>query len=145
MPYIDPKKQEEARKKWLADHKDYMHEYQKQYRRNNKEKCTAAKERYRQVQLERIRNWFDRYSKTMKCSHCPETHVGCLDFHHIDPNTKKASVREMMRGHHSFESLMEEVSKCEVLCSNCHRKLHWQERQSQERQSRERQSRERSR
>lgn len=139
MSYSDPEKQKESRQRWMSDNRDRMRDYHREYRRNNKEQYLASKERYRNTQLAKIKDWFEDYSQTMKCSHCPETHVACLDFHHIIPSTKRASVRDMMRGHHSFESLMEEVAKCEILCSNCHRKLHWQERQPTGRQSVERQ------
>src|SRR5260221_325425 len=65
----------------------------------------------------------DQIKSYFKCSHCPEQDSRCLDFHHLDPKTKlfcisTASVRI------STERILEEIKKCIVLCSNCHRKLH---------------------
>jgi hypothetical protein len=41
-----------------------------------------------------------------------------LDFHHLDPRTKKFSIA----GSHtrSWESLRQELDKCMLVCSNCH-------------------------
>jgi hypothetical protein len=63
-----------------------------------------------------------------KCARCPENHPACLDFHHIDPSTKDKS--RPSRLHQAFdiswsiERIKKEIDKCEILCSNCHRKEH---------------------
>jgi len=58
------------------------------------------------------------------CRECGERHPACLEFHHRDPAQKKfliASVAFRL----SDAKMLEEVEKCDVLCSNCHRKMHW--------------------
>lgn len=74
------------------------------------------------------REWFEDFKKTLKCEYCGENHVACLDFHHTDPSVKEFSVGSMI---HRFGKarILKEVEKCTVLCSNCHRKLHWKEKQ----------------
>ena len=57
------------------------------------------------------------------CIECGESDIRCLDFHHIDPATKKYSI-SLLRQRGSARKLIEECKKCVVLCSNCHRKLH---------------------
>ena len=59
------------------------------------------------------------------CSECGEDHPATLDFHHTDPNTKEHHPADL-RG--SKARFLAEIEKCVVLCSNCHRKLHWRER-----------------
>jgi hypothetical protein len=54
---------------------------------------------------------------------CGEKHPAALDFHHTDPSTKKASVGSLNMD--SIAAINAEIAKCIVLCSNCHRKLHW--------------------
>ena len=49
-----------------------------------------------------------------------------LDFHHIDPTKKEKNLSNMIRSN-SFKSVLQEIEKCIVLCSNCHRDLHYQE------------------
>lgn len=46
----------------------------------------------------------------------------CFDFDHINPNEKLMNVSRMIGNHSSFEKIIDEVSKCQLLCSNCHRK-----------------------
>lgn len=59
----------------------------------------------------------------MKCSRCPENHPACLDFHHICGNKTK-NVAKMVTEKLSMKTIMQEIAKCIVLCSNCHRKEH---------------------
>lgn len=66
--------------------------------------------------------WFTEYKSTLKCSRCPENHPACLDFHHLNPNEKDFSVTAIANGTYSKKRIMKEIEKCEVLCSNCHRK-----------------------
>ncbi len=49
--------------------------------------------------------------------------VGALDFHHLDPTTKKFRVGN--GNTKSYESDIEEVDKCILVCSNCHREIHY--------------------
>ncbi len=57
-----------------------------------------------------------------KCTLCGyNKYVGSLDFHHIDPNTKKYG---LSRGFSlSYEKLLEEAKKCILLCKNCHQEV----------------------
>lgn len=57
------------------------------------------------------------------CVRCEESDLACLDFHHKDNGeTKEADIATMRRL--SIKRLLVEIAKCEVLCSNCHRKHH---------------------
>jgi len=64
-----------------------------------------------------------------KCSVCG--YIKCieaLEFHHVDPNTKelKLNTRGIERSK-SFNSQKQELDKCILLCSNCHREKHYNE------------------
>ena len=52
--------------------------------------------------------------------------TACFDFHHLEDKEK-----ELSKLIHSWSSkyglIIQELKKCIVLCSNCHRKLHWKE------------------
>lgn len=72
--------------------------------------------------------FYEDFKSTLKCSKCNENHPATLDFHHLDKNKKEYDVASMMCRGYSVEKVMTEVNKCIVLCSNCHRKLHWEER-----------------
>ena len=72
------------------------------------------------------RAWFKDYKSRLSCSVCPEHHPACLDFHHIDPSKKKWAIAQMVHKI-SLKSLKDEIAKCVVLCANCHRKKHHEE------------------
>lgn len=51
---------------------------------------------------------------------CGEGDPNCLDFHHL--HNKNEVVSKLSS--YSMKTIQEEIEKCCVLCSNCHRKLH---------------------
>lgn len=67
--------------------------------------------------------WLRQFKKTHSCEVCGESTPCCLDFHHRDPNDKAIGISEFARVA-TIEQLEEEIGKCVVLCSNCHRKVH---------------------
>ena len=50
-----------------------------------------------------------------------------LQFHHTDPNNKVGAISMMLRNCVSMELILDEISKCSVICANCHSELHWDE------------------
>jgi transcription elongation factor Elf1 len=71
-----------------------------------------------------IRQWLRRYKKNKTCFICGEDHPACLEFHHEDPNFKNGTISNMI-SRYSDEEIKEEILKCKVVCSNCHRKINW--------------------
>lgn len=63
--------------------------------------------------------------KSGGCQKCGERHLACLDFHHRAGTIKLGSVGKA--GWCGIKRLKEEIAKCDVLCSNCHRKHHFEE------------------
>lgn len=61
------------------------------------------------------------------CKNCHERHPACLDFHHRDPTQKRFTIAAGVSGLYRTEVILEEIKKCDVMCSNCHRKLSWDE------------------
>lgn len=58
-----------------------------------------------------------------KCE-CGESHIAVLDFHHIDPSQKEFSVAVLLRLS-DWSKIETEIKKCKLVCSNCHRKHHF--------------------
>lgn len=68
----------------------------------------------------------DFYGVQLKCNHCGLIDDFCVyDFHHTDPTLKDLNIARIMDKTNGREMLLNELSKCIVLCSNCHRKLHY--------------------
>lgn len=80
------------------------------------------KKRYKSTKKYTNRNKEFINSIKTACIACGENEKTCIDFHHLNPEKKVATVSSMVRG--SLEKLKQEVSKCICLCSNCHRKFH---------------------
>lgn len=73
----------------------------------------------------KIRAWFEEYKSSLSCTQCGEQHPATLDFHHVRPSQKKISVAQLVAEGYSRIRIEKELTKCKVLCSNCHRKLHY--------------------
>ena len=107
MAYADPEKEKEYKKKW--------YEANKARHIKNVRRRTVEHRKHLLSVME---------SCKQKCSCCPESDSCCLDFHHLDPETKTIAVAEAVRYSWSVERLMEEIAKCIVVCRNCHAKIH---------------------
>lgn len=101
-----------------ACHKEYRDAH---YQRNKDKYIQKTKERAAQYQEDYI-----KYKKTLSCNSCGESRYWLLEFHHTDSSkefnisTKSSSM--------PLDTLKKEIDKCEVLCANCHRDRHYQER-----------------
>ncbi len=62
------------------------------------------------------------YLKEHPCVDCGETDVVVLDFDHKDPTTKRDDLGRLIAVGYSWEYLQTEMNKCDVRCSNCHRR-----------------------
>lgn len=94
-----------ATKEWQAKNKEWRKSYNK--------KC-----------YDKSRDFVTAYKKDLKCQECGETHPACLVFHHRRPEEKGFNIGQCIKGK-SVEQIMDEIVKCNVLCANCHRKLHY--------------------
>ena len=66
---------------------------------------------------------FREYKKTLKCNRCGYDDYRALQFHHTDDN--KEGTPSVIARCRSWENVMEELNKCEVLCANCHQIEHY--------------------
>jgi len=89
---------------------------------NNTEK---SKEQDRE-RKNKTREWFYDIKSKLKCEVCSESRHWVLDFHHRNPEEKENSISFLMQANRKTK-LLEEIKKCSVLCANCHRDLHYQD------------------
>lgn len=115
-------------------------EYKKNYYLLKPEKWDIKKSNSRaygarpeiKTKVAKIRRWrreeIDKL-KTTGCTICGYNKcVWALDFHHIDPTTKKFRIANALSELKDLNKIKEEITKCELICANCHRELHWNER-----------------
>lgn len=98
--------------------KDCQKTYKNSYYRRNKESHYARNNVTKQTLKSYIKN-----NKNSGCVICRELSIPCLEYHHLVSENKEHLVSKMVdRG--SLKKLKEEIDKCVILCSNCHRKIH---------------------
>jgi hypothetical protein len=114
MPYKD-------REKRLAHSKEYGASY---YQRN-KEKVKA---RTAKRKKERRKEW-QEYKATLCCANCGFGHPAVIDFHHPHGSESKDHRVSALVQAGRFKAAYEEASNCVPLCCNCHRILHYEERE----------------
>lgn len=55
-----------------------------------------------------------------KCGY--NKYIGALEFHHLDPSKKDFGVSD--GNYRNWLTVKEEIDKCLLLCSNCHKETH---------------------
>jgi heterodisulfide reductase subunit B len=113
MPYKDVS----VRK---SKHKEYS---RKHYEGNYAKRREALAARKKELKQE-----WDEFKATLACTKCGFSHVAALDFHHENPEEKEHNVNDLISDGR-FKKAYEEIKKCIVLCANCHRIHHWNEKQ----------------
>ena len=99
--------------------------YANTYYQNNKAKVLATTK----ASVKKYKEQWRSFKATLACVKCGQNHPATFDFHHVDSNTKEASVNKLIK-YRAFKRAMEEVKKCIVLCANCHRIHHHDEREN---------------
>ena len=96
--------------------------------KKNNDKRKQQIRQYATEQRQRLRDFVLNIKQNSACP-CGEKHPICLTFHHRDRNQKIISINVAIKRAWSIEKLQKEITKCDLLCFNCHAKLHWKERQ----------------
>ena len=118
MPYADPEKK-----------KQYMKAYNKQWYANNKgprNLVGKAVNNKRNLRLQKKRWLFARMGGA--CERCGADEIEVLDVHHTDPSYKESRQKQITD--YSWDALLGKAHTLQLLCSNCHRKHHAEERRS---------------
>lgn len=99
--------------------KIYNKETYKNYYKNNKVFLVEKNNQFKLRCLEAVNTIKSSYG----CLFCKENNPCCLDFHHVNKEDKIDGISRLLHSH-DVKQLIEEINKCVVVCSNCHRKLH---------------------
>ena len=105
-------------KEWIENHKEEIKRWKRDYYHRNKETEKAKIKKRKQE----WKKWWKEYKKLLKCNRCPENDWRTLDFHHKNRKTKFLEVSVMVHRGFSKKNILTEIDKCEVICSNCHRR-----------------------
>lgn len=91
---------------------------QEHYAANRQQYIDSAMRRKREVVTERIA-FLVGYLREHPCVDCGETDPIVLEFDHL--RDKKFSIASGLRDR-EWQSVLDEMAKCEVVCANCHRR-----------------------
>ena len=80
------------------------------------------------VAQERNRLYVENIKSNSACVVCGENHYATIVFHHRNPANKKFGISLGKYGTRALKTIQAEIDKCDVMCANCHRILHWKER-----------------
>lgn len=81
----------------------------------------------------RNRKFVRDYKQNKKCEICGyNKYPELLIFHHKNKEEKNKGVNILMKTLKNLEIIKIEIDKCLLLCSNCHRELHLNERRNKE-------------
>jgi hypothetical protein len=105
---------------------DCRSEMGKAWYERNKDYQKANARKHTTVYRIALREFLWDYLKSHPCTECGEADPIVLEFHHN--HSKDMAISEMITRVTSIDRLKEELEKCTVLCSNCHRRLTAQER-----------------
>jgi hypothetical protein len=124
-PEVKARRYERYRKALGEGHKQSLAKYL-EVNRDKIKKCQYSLKHYTTR-----KEYLWAYKAERGCKVCGEKDYICLDFHHRDGTTKHRSLIKDDKGNAKgswfvlgLDALMEELNLVDVLCANCHRKLH---------------------
>jgi hypothetical protein len=91
---------------------------QEHYAANRARYIAAALRRSRRIARERA-EYLVKFFRTRPCSDCGETDPLVLEFDHL--RDKSFNIAKGLRDH-SWDAVLAEIDKCDVVCANCHRR-----------------------
>lgn len=110
--------------------------------KNGRVKCKKCQQEYQRKHYQSNKQYYINKSKDRQkflidftrrhksysgCIICGEKRWWVLDYHHNDIEDKFFGIGTSFRCGYGIKKLKKELRKCIVLCSNCHRDLHYRE------------------
>ena len=113
----------------FKDKSRYQSEEWKEYQRNYQR---SWYQRHKTKRLARIYNrkaatyeYVQEIKSQLCCADCGERHPATLQFHHLNAQDKMFNVADAVRNGLSLDRIRKVISKCIVLCANCHAIRHY--------------------
>lgn len=120
-------KEAEKAHKYYLDNKERLNRLRRKRRKENpeqyekdKKSTSAAITKKKQEIKFRLVEFFGG-----ECKLCGIKDHPCIyDFHHCDPAKKETNIAALINQTRDYDITLKEARKCELVCANCHRKLH---------------------
>ena len=95
-------------------------DYNKEYWLRVKDRRNPVKNNNANKRRDVVRNFIVLYLQSHPCVDCGEKDIVVLEFDHL--KDKKENVSSMIGRASPIEKIEKEISKCDVVCANCHRR-----------------------
>lgn len=99
--------------------KDCNKKYMRAYYTNNKQYFLKDSFKRKTQNKNTNRQKMYEYLSNCSCTDCGNNDIRVLEFDHI--GDKEFSVNQLLQEGRGWKRIMEEIQKCEVVCSNCHK------------------------
>ena len=104
--------------------KEEKRAYDREYYKKNKKKINTRRYTRCRGKRKKIRADIAEIKSAKGCCKCGEKHPACLAFHHTGDD-KEINIADAVRRGWGKERILKEMEKCDIMCFNCHMKLHW--------------------
>lgn len=111
---------QQLHKQHYDNNRDYYHEKSKRFATVNPEKNRTYKKKSKAQRIREAKAHILNIKLKSPCADCGYSNPICLQFHHVDPSTKTATIARLLALGMTIEKIDEEIAKCIILCANCH-------------------------
>lgn len=94
-------------------------EYDRQYYAKNRDRRRAQIAERNRVANDRNKAQLREYLSDKRCADCLIEDWRVLTFDHVR-DVKRRDVATMITGSYSWQAILDEIAKCEIVCANCH-------------------------
>lgn len=99
------------------------YQHKDKYQTNRKLNSAQYNKKFRGIAREKMKE--SRAIFDSKCSLCGFNKIqSALEFHHLNPSTKKYTISRLIKSGNKDKELKEELEKCILVCANCHAGIH---------------------
>lgn len=105
----------------MALPENYHRDWQRNKAKEDPEWYEARKKKRTETRREKKTEWVKKFGSV--CNRCKQSFPDYIfEFHHTDPETKETTPSQLFM--FSDTKIAEELSKCIMVCSNCHKTIH---------------------
>ena len=112
-------------KEYYDKHREKRKEYRKKYilTHPKEQERLKMKDKEKRKDRKRRKREFVRTVKDVKCADCKKKYpYYVMQFDHINPKNKLDNINILISRGDSWDTIKNEIKKCEVVCANCHAK-----------------------
>lgn len=101
-------------------------QYSREHYRKNRKPYLARSKQRNEKQIALLQEYVRGVKTGKPCMDCGKVYPHyVLDFDHRNAQTKRETVSRMVMAALSVETIKNEIEKCDLICSNCHRIRTW--------------------